>query len=262
MPVPTSVADLSMTAASNSPGGGESTATNDDYLRGLSRCIRSFYALSSSSIAAAATVDIASSDAENVTVTGTASITSLGTGYPGCLREVYVTGAPTFVHSTAIALPGASNITAQAGDFFIFRCISSGNWALVFGTRSSTSFSNAVLTGTSTTNGIEIGYRTIPGTVKNANYTLVADDSGKALYHDDSSAYSYTINPAVFAAGVAVVVVNNTASGAITLVAGVGMTLRLANSTSTGNRTVAVRGIATIYFVSDSVAYVSGAGVS
>lgn len=262
MPVPTSVADLSMTAASNSPGGGESTATNDDYLRGLSRLIRSFYAISSASIAAATTVDIASSDAENVTVTGTASITSLGTGYAGCLREVYVTGAPTFVHSTAIALPSASNITAVAGDFFIFRCMSPGNWALVFGTRSAASFANAALTGTSTTNGIEIGYRTIPGTVKNANYTLVAGDSGKALYHDDTTAYSYTVNASVFSGGEAVVVVNNTASGAITITEGVGMTLRLANSASTGSRTVAVRGVATIYFVSASLAYVSGAGVS
>lgn len=262
MPVPTSVADLSMTAASNSPGGGESVATNDDYLRGISRCIRSFYAISSSTIAAAATTDIGASDGENVTVTGTASITSLGTGYAGCLREVYVTGTPTFVHSLALLLPTASNITAVAGDFYIFRCMSAGNWALVQGSRSAASFANAVLTGTSTTNGIEIGYRTIPGTVKNANYALLATDSGKALYHDDTSGYTYTVDGSVFAGGEAVVIVNNTASGAITLAEGTSMTLRLANTTSTGNRTVAVRGVATIYFVSPTVAYVSGAGVS
>ncbi len=262
MPVPTSVADLSMTAASNSPGGGESVATNDDYLRGISRCIRSFYAISTSTIAAAATTDIGASDGENVTVTGTASITSLGTGYAGCLREVYVTGAPTFVHSASLLLPGATSITSVAGDFYIFRCLSAGNWALVQGSRSSASFVNAALTGTSTTNGIEIGYRTIPGTVKNANYALVAGDSGKALYHDDTSAYSYTVSPATFAGGEAVVVVNNSASGAVTIVQDTGFTLRLANSASTGNRTVAVRGVATIYFVSSTVAYVSGAGVS
>lgn len=262
MPVPSNVGDLSLTAASNSPGGGESVATNDDYLRGLSSCIRSFYSLSSSSIAAAATTNVGASDGENVTITGTASITSLGTGYAGCLRELYITGTPTFVHSTNLLLPGSTNITAVAGDFYIFRCLSSGTWALVQGSRSSVSFVNAALTGTSTTNGVEIGYRTIPGTVKNANYTAVAGDSGKALYHDDSSSYSYTVDGSTFAGGEVLVIVNNAAAGAITIVQGTGLTLRLANSASTGNRTVAVRGVATIYFVSPTVAYVSGAGVS
>lgn len=262
MPVPSNVGDLSLTAASNSPGGGESVATNDDYLRGISSCIRSFYAVSSASIAAAATTNVGASDGENVTITGTASITSLGTGYAGCLRELYVTGAPTFVHSAALLLPGATNITSVAGDFYIFRCLSAGNWALVQGSRSSASLVNAALTGTSTTNGVEIGYRTIPGTVKNSNYTLLAADSGRALYHDDTSGYSYTVNTGVFAGGEAVVIVNNTEAGAITIVQGAGFTLRLANSATTGNRTVAVRGVATIYFVSATVAYVSGAGVS
>lgn len=262
MPVPNSVADLSLMAASNSPGGGESVATNDDYLRGLSRCIRSFYAVSTSSIAASATTDVGSSDGENVTITGAASITSLGAGYAGCLRELYITGTPTFVNSAALLLPAATNITAVAGDFYIFRCLSAGNWALVQGSRSAVSFVNAALTGASTVNGVEIGFRTIPGTVKNQSYTLLAADSGRALYHDDTSGYSYTVNTGVFSGGEAVVVVNNSAAGAITIVQGAGVTLRLANSTTTGNRTVAVRGVATIYLVSPTVAYVSGAGVS
>lgn len=262
MPTPTSIADLSVTPASNSPDGSESTATNDNYLRAIQALVRSFYAISTAAIASAATTDIASSSAENVTVTGSAAITSLGTGYAGCLREVYCPGAPTFVHSITLNLPGASNITAVAGDFYVFRCTSPGTWFLVFGSRSATSFANAALTGASTTNGFEIGYRTIPGTVKNANYTLVAADSAKALYHDNTSAYTYTIDAGVFAGGEAIVVVNNTAAGAITIAAGVGFTLRLANSATTGNRTVAVRGIATIYLVSATEAYVSGAGVS
>jgi hypothetical protein len=262
MPIPTTIADLSVTAASNSPAGSDSTATNDDYLRSIQSLVRSFYAISVATIASAATTDIGASSAENVTVTGTASITSLGTGYEGCLREVYCTGTPTFVHSAALALPGAASIAAAVGDFFIFRCMSPGNWAMVAGSRGASSLVNAVLTGTSTTNGIEIGYRTIPGTVKNSNYTLLAADSARALYHDDTSSYSYTVNTGVMSGGEAVVVVNNTASGAITLVQGAGMTLRLANSALSGNRTVAVRGVATIYYVSPSLAYVSGAGVS
>ena len=262
MPIPSTIADLSVTPASNSPAGTDSTATNDDYLRTIQSMIRSFYAISTSSIAAAATTNVAASSAENVTITGTASISSLGTGYAGCLRELYVTGTPTFVNSGALLLPGGANITAVAGDFYVFRCMSPGTWALVNGSRSATSFANAALTGTSTVNGVEIGFRTIPGTVKNSNYTLLAADSAKALYHDDTSSYSYTVNTGVFSGGEAVVVVNNTGSGVITIVQGAGFTLYLANSASSGSRTVAVRGIATIYFVSSTVAYVSGAGVS
>jgi hypothetical protein len=186
----------------------------------------------------------------------------LGTGYAGCLREVYCISTPTFVHSLTLELPGSANITAVAGDFYIFRCFSPGSWKLVFGSRSSTSFGNATLTGTSTTNGVEIGYRTIPGTAKNANYTIAASDSGRALYHTDTSTYSYTVNTGVMAGGEVVVVVNDSASGAVTIVEGIGMTLRLANSASSGSRTVAVRGIATITYISATVAYVSGAGVS
>lgn len=262
MPIPSTIADLSVTPASNSPAGSDSTATNDDYLRTIQALIRTFYAISSASIASAAATDIGSSSAENVTVTGSASITSLGTGYAGCLREVYCTGTPTFVHSSAIALPGASSITAAAGDFFVFRCMSAGNWALVAGSRGASSLVNATLTGTSTTNGIEIGFRTIPGTVTNANYTIVATDSGRSLYHTDTSSYAYLINTGVMSGGEAVVVVNNTSAGAITLTQGTGFTLRLANSGTTGSRTVAVRGVATIYYVSATEAYVTGAGVS
>lgn len=102
MPVPTKMSDLILTAASNSPAGSDVPNTMDDYLRALSSIIRSTNSISTSTIAAAATTDISSSDGENVTVTGTASITSLGTGYAGCLREVYVTGTPTFVNSIAL----------------------------------------------------------------------------------------------------------------------------------------------------------------
>ena len=54
---------------------------------------------------------------------------------------------------------------------------------------------------------------------------------------------------------------NNSAS-AITLTQGAGLTLRLAGTTLTGNRTLGARGMATIWFVSASEAIISGSGVS
>lgn len=71
-------------------------------------------------------MDLATSDAERVVVTGTASITSFGTGFVGCKREVIFTGTPTIVHSASIYLPGLANITVAANDILTLRCTGSG----------------------------------------------------------------------------------------------------------------------------------------
>jgi hypothetical protein len=64
-----------------------------------------------------------------------------------------------------------------------------------------------------------------------------------------------------FAAGEWVGVYNSSAS-AITLTQGAGLTLRLAGTSATGNRTLAQRGLAVIWYNSTSEAVVSGSGVS
>lgn len=129
--------------------------------------------------------------------------------------------------------------------------------------------------GTTTTNGfftsptvapkwkdIELGYRAVPLNAQNATYTFVADDAGKARGKSNTTAYTYTVNTGVFAGGDVVTVYNNAASGNITIAAGAGVTLYLAGTATTGNRTVGPRGLATIFFLSASVAFVSGPGVS
>ena len=121
---------------------------------------------------------------------------------------------------------------------------------------------NAALTGTSTVNGVEIGFRTIPQTVQNANYAFVAGDHGRAIVHTDTNPYTYTINTATHAQDQVITVINDTGTGAITVAPAPGVTLYLAGSGSTGNRTIAVRGFATIVFRSATVAYISGPGVT
>lgn len=132
MPVPSSMSDLATLAGSNSPAGTEVIGTSlDDYLRAGFAIIRSTNALGASTLAAASTTDIASVTAESVEVTGAATITSLGTGFNGCRREVRFSGACTLTHSTNLQLPGSANITTAAGDVCTFRCIGSGQWILV-----------------------------------------------------------------------------------------------------------------------------------
>jgi hypothetical protein len=109
--------------------------------------------------------------------------------------------------------------------------------------------------------GAEVGWRSIPRTVKNGNYTFVVDDRGRSIVKTNTSAYTYTIPSSTFSGGHVIVVRNNGSAGNITI-AGSGVTVQLAGSTTTGNRTVAPGGIATIYFDSASAATVGGPGVS
>ena len=70
-----------------------------------------------------------------------------------------------------------------------------------------------------------------------------------------------TINDGVFTAEDCVEIYNDSDSS-ITLTQDTGMTLRLAGTTSTGNRTLAARAIAYVYFDTNADAAVAGSGVS
>lgn len=91
---------------------------------------------------------------------------------------------------------------------------------------------------------------------------FVAADAGRAKVKTTASAINYTVNGAVHAAGDVITVINNSTAGNLTLVAGGGMTMRLAGTTTTGSRTVAPLGHACIVFVSGAGCYVSGPGVT
>lgn len=83
----------------------------------------------------AATVDVSVATGEHVLVTGTTTITSLGTGFAGCYRELRFSGALTLTHSANLILPGSVNITTTTSDVYCFRCLSAGVWILVGGGR-------------------------------------------------------------------------------------------------------------------------------
>jgi hypothetical protein len=105
-----------------------------------------------------------------------------------------------------------------------------------------------------TIDGVTIGYRSIPRSTTSG--TAVVADVGKCI----AVTAGITIPNSTFAAGDAVSIYNDSGS-AITITAGV-TTLRLAGTTTTGNRTLAARGLATVWFNSATEAVISGAGVS
>jgi hypothetical protein len=128
MPVPTSMADLSTTPASNFPAGSESPTTGDDYLRAYAAILRATNA-KGADIASATTTDIGAATGEFVDVTGTTTITGLGTIAAGIKRTVRFTGALTLTHNaTSLILPSSANITTANGDVAQFYSLGSGNW--------------------------------------------------------------------------------------------------------------------------------------
>ena len=141
---------------------------------------------------------------------------------------------------------------------------------LVFATRATAGDANTVptvaLTISDTQNATFTGtvsdskgnLRSIPRNNQTSAYTLVASDAGKLV---DSQSGGWTIPNSVMSQADAVTLLNNSA-GDLTITQGSGVTIYNSADGSTGNRTLATRGMATLYFMNASVAYISGAGLS
>jgi len=113
------------------------------------------------------------------------------------------------------------------------------------------------ITVTGTVSDSKGDLRKIIKSTKSSAYTLVASDAGKAIYTDSG----VTLNNNIFGNGDAVTIINQ--SGAdITITSGSGVTIFNTADATTGNRTLAGRGMATMWFADPSTAYISGAGLS
>jgi len=105
-----------------------------------------------------------------------------------------------------------------------------------------------------------IGYRNIPLTAKTASYQIALTDVGQGV----STTAGVTVPPnstTAFAVGDTIAIYNNSASS-ITITQGSGVTLRLAGSATTGNRTLAQRGVGTLIKIASDEWVISGMGVS
>ncbi|WP_213941182.1 hypothetical protein [Pseudomonas sp. dw_612] len=132
MPLPSSIADLSTTAGSNSPAGSESPSLIDDYLRTYASYIallRDQTASAPQTIASAATTDIGAAVSNVIFVSGTSTITALGTAAAGVTRTVRFLGILVLTHNaTSLILPTSANITTAANDTAEFLSLGGGNW--------------------------------------------------------------------------------------------------------------------------------------
>ena len=94
----------------------------------------------------------------------------------------------------------------------------------------------------------------------NASYTLIASDAGKVV-HAHSTTATVVVPNSVFSAGNVVTILNG-GTGNIAINQGSGLSLRNNGDGSTGNRTLAQFGMATIYFTGASVCYISGSNMT
>ncbi len=117
-----------------------------------------------------------------------------------------------------------------------------------------------------TINGFTVGYLDIPQNSQSANYTLVAADSGKHIFHpaSDTTARTWTIpsNASVaYPVGTAITFIVDAGAGTITLSID-SDTLTLAGTGATGSRTLTAPCACTAVKVASTRWVISGNGVS
>ena len=96
--------------------------------------------------------------------------------------------------------------------------------------------------------------RSIPQLTKNSQHALVASDAGQCCF---SSSGGFVINDSVMSSGDAVTLINNSGSS-MTITQGSGVSLYNTDDGSTGNKTLKARGIATVWFSTASIGYITG----
>jgi len=98
---------------------------------GKTTAVAAYDALSAqgTDIASATTTDLSAATGAYVNITGSVTITGLGTATAGTQRFVKFTGAPLLTYNaTSLILPGSANIQAAANDTAEFVSLGSGNW--------------------------------------------------------------------------------------------------------------------------------------
>lgn len=150
-----------------------------------------------SDIASATTTDIGAATGNYVNVTGTTTITGLGTVQAGTERTVTFTGALTLTHNgTSLILPGAANITTAAGDTAIFRSLGSGNWKCVNYERASGAalVTNTTVAFKALANGVGAPGALAKMTLANASFNVGGYwDNGTQRFTPAAGVYSFQV---------------------------------------------------------------------
>jgi hypothetical protein len=126
---------------------------------------------------------------------------------------------------------------------------------------------NLTVTGATTLTGALTGstvsdsignVRNVPQNAQTSAYVLVASDNGK---HISITTGGVTVNSGIFSTGQTVTIYNNSASSQ-TITQGTSVTMYLVGTATTGNRTLAQRGLCTVFCVASNTFVITGGGLT
>jgi hypothetical protein len=192
-----------------------------------------------------ATNYMATLTAGSASVTGTLGVAGTTTLTGASVLTGAVSGAG--INAYLASPPAIGGTAAAAGSF---TTVAASSTVTAVGAISSSGASVGDLVG---------NVRNIPQLTKSAPYTLIATDNGQTIITNSG----VTVPTAIFAAGNVVTIYNNSGSS-ITITQGTSVTLQWAGQSvsTTGNRTLALYGIATVLFLSATSAVITGVGMT
>lgn len=125
----THLKDWSTSVGSNYPRGTTAINGNLDDNLDMQQIVMRYELATRGSIASAATCDLGTKDEGALDITGTTTITGLGTVSAGLRKWVTFSGALTLTYNaTSLILPTSANITTEADDTALFESLGGGNW--------------------------------------------------------------------------------------------------------------------------------------
>lgn len=237
---------LATSPAFTTPNIGAATGTTLGLSGDLTMTAASIFQAEGAAVASAAETDIwAASDGDTIHITGTTTITSLGTApQAGCWKQL--------IFDDALILTQAANLNLNAG-----------------GANITTVTDDVAFVYADTTTQMDVTFFPKNPTLilqnsQSAAYTTVLGDAGKHILHPttDNNARTFTIDSnanVAYVIGTAITFVNmmNTVTIAIT-----SDTMTLAGGVLTGSRTLAVNGIATALKLTSTTWLISGSGIT
>lgn len=176
--------------ATNPVGATDDASQGDDHIRLIKNVLRNsfpnitkatYLQQARSDVASASETDIGAVSSDYVRITGTTTITSLGTAPAGTQRWVVFQGALTLTHGSNLLLPGAANITTAANDRMFAISSGSGAWIVLLYMKAS---------------GLAVA-QPAPTRQENvqsgASYTLALSDNGKVIRRTNATTNTVVI---------------------------------------------------------------------
>jgi hypothetical protein len=114
------------------------------------------------------------------------------------------------------------------------------------------------VTGSSTVADSIGNLRNVPINSQTGAYVLLATDSGKFI---SITTGGVTVNSGIFTAGQSVTIYNDSSSSQ-TITQGTSVTMYQVGTSNTGNRTLAQRGLCTVFCVASNTFVITGGGLT